>query len=36
MLVVMKNTISKILPIFLLVYVSAINAGLYRGVDSEG
>lgn len=36
MLVVMKNTILNIVAISLLIYVSAINAGLYRGVDSEG
>ena len=33
---VMKNTILNIVAISLLVYVSAISAGLYRGVDSEG
>ena len=32
----MKNTILNIVAISLLIYVSAINAGLYRGVDSEG
>ena len=36
MLVVMKNTILNIVAISLFVYVSAISAGLYRGVDSEG
>lgn len=36
MLVVMKNTILKIWPIFFLVYASATCAELYRGVDSRG
>ena len=36
MLVDMKNTILKILLIYILGSAYAANAGLYRGVDSEG